>query len=172
MLKKLLIATAIVLSFTNMANAQNMTKKDSVFQAEYDFDQKDYKKCLEQIKGYTAREYVSCLNTEIKKQNTAIEEYYKRLLAFPEFDKWNNGNGLFRGNVKDMNDQYVAYRERLCSMYGMGLYSLYGDLEHGRKECMMEMNDQLLRRLERIYNSSQADFGPDSYNGETYPGNK
>ena len=49
MLKKLLVATAIVLSFTNMANAQNMPQKDSVFQAQYDFDQKDYKKCLEQI---------------------------------------------------------------------------------------------------------------------------
>ena len=134
----------------------------------YDFQQKEYKKCLEKVVSYTPREYVVCLNAEIARQNAAINKYYEALLRYPEFQKWNNGNGMFRGNLKDMNDQFMAYRERLCSLTGLGLFQEYGNLDYGRKDCVMSVNEELLRRLERMYNSSQSDFGPDVYSGETY----
>ncbi len=170
MLKNLIFVAAAMLSMIVDGYAQDnlYARKNSVLVADYDFQQKEYKKCMEQSVSYTAQEYVACLNAEIARQNAAIEAYYNSLLKYPEFQKWNNGNGMFRGNMKDMNDQFVAYRERLCSLSGMALYQLNGDLEYGRKECVKDVNEELLRRLERMYNSSQADFGPDVYNGETY----
>jgi len=169
-MKKLFIfAAALALTAANaLAQKADDNEKDNLYIAEYDFEQKDYKKCLEQVVAYTAAEYVTCLNAEIARQDAALRGYYEALLKFPEFQKWNGSNNLFRGNLKDMDDQFIAYRERLCSLSGLALYQFYGDLEHGRKECIKDVNDELLRRLERMYNSSQADFGPDVYHGESY----
>ena len=163
MLKKILLIAAVLALPVTGAQAQNIAakKKSQPVVAEYDFQQKEYKKCLEQVVTYTAPEYVECLNAEIARQNAAINWYYDAFLKYPEFKKWNNGNGMFRGNLKDMNDQYSAYRERLCSLNGLALYQTYGDLEYGRKDCVKDINEQFLRRLERMYNGSQVDFGPD-----------
>lgn len=162
MLKKLLATVAIVTIFTGAANAQthehDQKQGETLYIASYDFEQKDYNKCLEAIVANTPGEYIACLNAEIKRQNSAIAYFYTELLKLQTYKKWNNGNDMFRGNMKDMNDQYVAYRERLCSMYGLAYEELLNTPEHGRKKCTMEVNDMYLRRLQEIYGTSISDF--------------
>lgn len=162
MLKKLLATVAIVTAFSGNVCAQlhNPTpyNGEHLYIANYDFEQKDYNKCLEGIVANTPGEYIACLNAEIKRQNGAITYFYNELLKLPEYKKWNNGNDMFRGNMKDMNDQYIAYRERMCSMYGLAYEDRLNTPEHGRKKCTMEINDMYLRRLQEIYGTSISDF--------------
>lgn len=162
MLKKLLATVAVAAAFAGSAQAQTQDghKKpgESLYIANYDFEQKEYNKCLEGIVANTPGEYIACLNAEIKRQNSAIAYNYTQLLKLPEYQKWNNGNDMFRGNMKDMNDQYIAYRERICSMYGLAYENLLNTPEHGRKKCTMEINDMYLRRLQEIYGTSISDF--------------
>lgn len=162
MLKKLLATVVVVAAFTGSVQAQTHDEHkqpgETLYIANYDFEQKEYNKCLEGIVANTPGEYIACLNAEIKRQNGAITYFYNELLKLQGYQKWNNGNGMFRGNMKDMNDQYVAYRERMCSMYGLAYENLLNTPEHGRKKCTMEINDSYLRRLQEIYGTSIADF--------------
>ncbi len=162
MLKNIIAAAAMVSVFASYAHAQTLgnqkTESNSLYNTSYDFEQKEYNKCVENIAGNTPREYINCLNPEIKRQTAAMNNFYTQILKLEEFKKWNNGNGMIRGNLKDMNDQFVAYRERVCSMYGMAYKDLLGDAEFGRKKCTMEINDQMLRRLQDIYGTSISDF--------------
>ena len=90
MLKNLIFVAAAMLSMIVDGYAQDnlYARKNSVLVADYDFQQKEYKKCMEQSVSYTAQEYVACLNAEIARQNAAIEAYYNSLLKYPEFQKW------------------------------------------------------------------------------------
>ena len=167
MLKKSILVVALLVAMGIDASAQTPTGSRKIAQVGYDFGQSEYKKCLNAVVSYTPKEYIACLNAEIARQNESMNGYYEALLRYPEFQKWNSGNGMFRGNLKDMNDQFMAYRERFCSLSGLALFQQFGNLDYGRKDCVMRVNDEMLRRLERMYNSSQVDFGPDVYNGET-----
>lgn len=162
MLKKLIVTTAVAVAIAGNASAQqtaqNPQRADSLYVATYDFEQKDYYKCIDSIVANTPREYINCLTAEVKRQDTAMRQFIAQLLTLDTYKKWNNGNDMFRGNMKDMLDQYMAYRERLCSMYGLAYKDLLNDPEHGRRKCMMEVNDQMLRKLQEIYGTSISDF--------------
>ncbi|MBR1648290.1 MAG: hypothetical protein IJ689_01655 [Alphaproteobacteria bacterium] len=163
MLKRILNLAAIAVMISASASAQttqtpNLNAKVSVFDDDFDFEHKQYYQCTSQILNGSAAGYIGCLNAELKRQDDLLKYFYTELLKQPQYQKWNNGNGLFKGNIKDMNDQYAAYRDRICSMFAMGMMNFYQNIEWGRKDCMMQTNDELLRRMQRFYSESLADY--------------
>ena len=88
MLKNIIAAAAMVSVFASYAHAQTLgnqkTESNSLYNTSYDFEQKEYNKCVENIAGNTPREYINCLNPEIKRQTAAMNNFYTQILKLDE----------------------------------------------------------------------------------------
>ncbi|MBP5399281.1 MAG: DUF1311 domain-containing protein [Alphaproteobacteria bacterium] len=166
MFKKILVLSALVSVGLSSAYAQIMQQdsaneeqeKSPVFLANYDVEQNEYNDCLSKVANSSAAGYTACVNAEIKRQHQAIEKFYRELLKNEKAQKWNNGTSLTQGTFKDMNDQFVAYRDRLCSLYAVAMMNLYNNIEWGKRECMMDLNKVMLAKLQRLYDEIDAEF--------------
>ncbi|MBO7556557.1 MAG: hypothetical protein J6T72_04100 [Alphaproteobacteria bacterium] len=165
MFKKILFLFLAVVAFGTVAHSQVMQSeeqseegKHSVFFADYDIEQIEFKKCEESVINNSPAKHISCLNQEIKRQHGYIENFYRTLLKQQQFQEWNGGDTLAKGNFKDMNEQFVAFRDRLCSLYALAKKPTYENLEWGRKECIMIFNDYMLNRLQTIKYESDGDY--------------
>lgn len=160
MLKKLLTSVTIATICACNAYAQSFDRpqEGSTYQADYDFEQIKYNDCLFNIVGESPFAYIRCLNQEIRRQESGMDFFFTELLKQEQFQKWNNSTSPTGGNIKDMMDQYNAFRDRFCSMYSIGMMNFYKNIEWGKKECIMKMNDEILRRLQRFYGESLADY--------------
>lgn len=164
MFKKILFLSLAVVAFGTVAHSQVMQNEEPdkeehrpVFLADYDVEQEEFKKCESTVINNSPAKHISCLNQEIKRQHGYIENFYRTLLKQDQFKEWNGGDVLSKGNFKDMNEQFVAFRDRLCSLYAVAKKASYENLEWGRKECIMVMNDYMLNRLQTIKYESDGD---------------
>ncbi len=166
MLKKFLLLSVFSSLVLGTAYAQIMNSERTeeqpeeapVFLADYDVTQAEYKKCTSKVISGSAAGYIACLNAEIKRQHKDIEKFYRIFLEDERFQTWNGGNTLSQGNFKDMNEALVAYRDRLCSLSALGMMSLYGNIEWGKKECILNFNTFVLGQLQQIKEGAFADF--------------
>ena len=121
MFYKLCLAAAFALFSLNAQAAQ-----EAAAEAGGERVENDYYNCLQAASGYSDDEKAICMSGEIKRLDRAISDLYqKTFLKVERIQKWNNGNGMFRGNIKDMQDQFNGYRSRFCSFYAttMQIYS-------------------------------------------------
>ena len=63
--------------------------------------------------------YSRCWLEEAKRLTAEIKDKYEILTKNKLANEWNKGNGMFKGNLKDTFDSWVAYRNRFCSLYGV-----------------------------------------------------
>ncbi len=166
MYKKILVLSALLSLGLTSANAQMLQQetqneekeKMPVFLADYDVMQTEYNDCLSKVVNGSPAGNTACVNAEIKRQHQAIEGFYRNFLKNEKAKQWNNGTSLAQGTFKDMNDQYVAYRDRLCSLYAVSMMNLYKNIEWGKRECIMDLNSAYLAKLQRMYDEIDADF--------------
>ena len=121
MFYKLCLVAAFALFSLNAQAAQ-----EAAAEAGGERVENDYYNCLQAASGYSDDEKAICMSGEIKRLDRAISDLYqKTFLKVERIQKWNNGNGMFRGNIKDMQDQFNGYRSRFCSFYAttMQIYS-------------------------------------------------
>ena len=166
MLKKILLISCSIIAFGTVAHSQvmqsdnqsNADNNRSVYIADYDVEQTEYTECTSKIINGSPAGYIACLNQQIKRQHGYIEKFYRDLLEQPQFQKWNGGPTLAKGNFRDMNDQFVAFRDRLCSLFAQGMMSFYNNIEWGRKDCMMNFNNYFLGKLQETKDGSLSDY--------------
>ena len=163
MLKKFLFLSIFVFFGFAAARAQVMNQDQAeeeapVFLADYDVLQKEYNDCLSKVLNGSASGYTACVNAEIKRQHKSIEEFYHKFLKNEKVQQWNNGDSLSSGTFKDMNSQYIAYRDRLCSLYAISMMNLYHNIEWGKRECVMDLNKFMLLKLQRMYDDLDAEY--------------
>jgi len=142
----------------NSEQTEEQSKEAPVFLADYDVEQTAYNDCLSKVVNGSPVAYTACVNAEIKRQHKSIEEFYRNLLKNEKVQQWNNGNTLSKGTFKDMNEQYIAYRDRLCSLYAIAMMNLYHNIEWGKRECIMDINKQMLAKLQRLYDENDAEY--------------
>lgn len=119
----------------------------------------DYVKCLQAATEFTDDETALCMDGEIKRLDRALNNLYRNVFLKEErIQKWNNGNGMFRGNIKDMQDQFTAYRARFCSFYAQAMQNYSGSQAYLRNECMMQLTNEYYTRLLNISRSYDADL--------------
>lgn len=71
----------------------------------------EYKSCLEQKKSED-----ECIKGEIERTSKQIKDSLATFLSTPTTEKWNNGPDIKNGNLRDMFDSWVAFRNRMCSL--------------------------------------------------------
>lgn len=126
---------------------------------EYERVDNDYYNCLQATTGYTDDEKALCMSEEVKRLDREITNLYQKIfLKVERIQKWNNGNGMFRGNLKDMQEQFNGYRSRFCSFYAVTMENYSGSQAYLRNDCMMEMTNEYYNRLLQMSRDYDADL--------------
>lgn len=98
--------------------------------------------------------YAKCYLEDAKRQLGGIKEKYDKLAANPLLQKWNNGNGMFKGNLKDLFESWVAYRNRYCSLYGVAFEHYNGEsAAFHQADCIRDMTLKHNAQMEAIVGS-------------------
>ncbi len=148
MIYKLCLAAALTLISFNLSAAPAEAEEES-----------DYNKCLQASKEFTDDETAICMSGEVKRLDKAIANLYQNtFLKVERIKKWNNGNGMFRGNIKDMQDHFNSYRSRFCSFYATTMEIYSGSQMYLRNECMMKLTTEYYQRLSQMAIDFDADL--------------
>lgn len=130
MIKKILTAAAICLISVN-ASASD-----------------EYDACYSQAVDDDA--VALCMKAETAREMREIQQYYLELSTNPQTKDWNKGDGLKNGNLRDMYNSWLAYRNRLCSLNAVASGNMYGSTDYHRESCFLEMTSDHLKLLESI----------------------
>lgn len=152
MLLRLLLALGLTLVSTGtFAADENTAQNERV--------ENDYYNCLQAATGYSDDEKALCMSEEVKRLDREITNLYqKTFLKVDRIQKWNNGNGMFRGNLKDMQDQFNGYRSRFCSFYATTMENYSGSQAYLRNECLMQITGEYYNRLLQMSRDYDADL--------------
>ena len=77
-------------------------------------------------------------NTRLLKE---VQQIYLNLSKQEPTKKWNNGNGLLSGNLKDMYNSWLAYRNRYCSLYVVASQNTFGGENFDRERCLLSFTN-------------------------------
>ena len=159
MLLKLCLTLGLTLfSFSSQAQEAQSTQNTQQTPT-YERVENDYYNCLASTKGYSDDEKAICMEGEIKRLDREINKLYqKTFLQEARIQKWNNGNGMFRGNIKDMQDEFNGYRSRFCSFYAVTMEIYSGSQAYLRNECLMKVTEEYYNRLLQMARDYDADL--------------
>ncbi len=99
--------------------------------------------------------YAKCYLEEAKRDVAKIDSYYQKLSSNPKFSTWNNGNGMFKGNFKNMLDTWISFRNRYCSLYAQ-TYSEYdgSSISFHQADCIMKLTKRHAEDMENLWQTS------------------
>ena len=114
----------------------------------------DYYKCINSSNGMDDG-YTKCYLDEAKRDVDRIDSVYQKLSSDARFSQWNNGNGMFKGNFKDMLDTWISFRNRYCSLYAE-IYSKYDGSTSSfhQADCIMKMSKRHADDMEDLWKTS------------------
>ena len=96
-----------------------------------------------------------CMKAETARIMKDIQEVYVNLSKNPRTAPWNKGNGLISGNLKDMYDHFIAYRNRFCSLFVVASEENFGSSSYDKERCLLQLtNDHYELILQTIVNAN------------------
>lgn len=125
----------------------------------YDYMDEDseYVKCRQGAVTMSDDEAAICIAAEVKRQEKLIEQVYGWFLQKKQFQDWNNGSNIFSGNVKTMNQQWVAWRNRYCSLYAAAMQEFSESQAYNYQTCLLEQTWAYYKNLINLYRNHDAD---------------
>lgn len=128
--------------------------------ADYDYMAKDseYIKCRQNAVTLSDDEAAICIAAEVKRQEKLIENVYNQFLSKKQFQNWNNGSGMFGGNMKDMSQQWIGWRNRYCSLYTVAMKEYSPSKAFNYQTCLMEQTWSYYQRLLNLFRNYNADL--------------
>lgn len=108
----------------------------------------EYEQCY--AKAQTDNEVALCLKAENTRMLRQIQQIYLNLTKNEITNKWNNGNGLVSGNLKDMYNSWLAYRNRYCSLYQTASQNTFGGADFNKEKCIFSFNGDHLKLIQEV----------------------
>ena len=114
----------------------------------------DYYSCIN-ASNKQDDDYVKCYLEEAKRDVAKTDTYYQKMSSNTKFSTWNNGNGMFKGNFKDMLDTWINFRNRYCSLFAQ-TYSEYdgSSVAYHQAECIMQLTKRHAEDMEGLWQTS------------------
>ncbi len=91
-----------------------------------------------------------CMKAENTRLLKEVQQIYLNLSKLEDIKKWNNGNGLLSGNLKDMYNSWLAYRNRYCSLYVVASKNTFGSSSFDRERCLLSFTNEHLELIKTI----------------------
>ena len=98
---------------------------------------KEYDDCY--LKAADDNQVALCMKAETARLLKNLQNVYEELSKHPQTSEWNNGNGLIKGNLKDMFDNWLGYRNRFCSLFVQASENTFGSQSFDKERCLLEL---------------------------------
>ncbi|MBD9240576.1 MAG: DUF1311 domain-containing protein, partial [Alphaproteobacteria bacterium] len=89
-------------------------------------------------------EYSVCMKQEAARLLTEIQKVYTKIANDKYYSKWNNGNGMFKGRVRDTYNAWLVYRNNYCDMYAEAAKNTGGSEAYNREQCRKKLTEEQL----------------------------
>ena len=114
----------------------------------YAVDTTAYDACYKSAKDDD--EVALCMKAQTARVLKVIQEIYQNIAKHPDLAKWNNGTGLISGNLKDMYNHWVNYRNRYCSLYKVANKNNFGSENFHYERCLLSMTQRHYENIHSI----------------------
>ncbi len=91
-----------------------------------------------------------CMKAETLRLMKSIQEAYINVSKHEQTASWNKGNGLISGNLKDMYDSWLNYRNKYCSLFTLASEHMFGTESFDQERCLLNMTNDHLELMKTI----------------------
>ena len=123
---------------------------------------KEYDACY--LKARDDNEVALCMKAESARILKSIQDIYLELSRHSQTSEWNNGNGLIKGNLKDMYDNWLGYRNRYCSLFTTASENTFGSQSFDKERCLLNLTQDHYELMNQVLinaNSGGEESGDD-----------
>ncbi len=108
----------------------------------------EYDACYQAAKNDD--EVALCMKAETARLLKSIQDMYFQISEHEQTRDWNNGNGLISGNLKDMYNHFIAYRNRYCSLFEKASENTFGSAEFDKERCLLNLTSDHYELMDKI----------------------
>ena len=112
------------------------------------FATKEYDACYKTAQ--TDDEVALCMKAETARLIKDIQSIYLTLSTHDQTKAWNNGNGLSSGNLKDMYNHWIAYRNRYCYLFQKASENVFGTPDFHKERCLLNLTTDHLDLMRAV----------------------
>jgi uncharacterized protein YecT (DUF1311 family) len=107
-----------------------------------------------------------CMKAETERLMKDIQQKYITISQMPTADRWNNGDGLKRGNLRDMYNSWLGYRNRICSLNkALSTNGYYTPAFH-EESCRLDMTQEHLKYISAVLTTALSSRDDDQLNDQ------
>jgi len=108
----------------------------------------EYTECYNQAND--DNQLALCMKAETARLLTEIQTIYLNISKNEQTAAWNNGNGLIKGNLKDLYDHWIAYRNRYCSLFVVASENTFGSSSYDQERCLLNLTKDHYELIHQI----------------------
>jgi len=128
------------------------------------FPTQEYDSCYQ--KAADDVEVGLCMKAETQRILKDIQEVYINISNHPQTKAWNNGNGLISGNLKEMYNSWLSYRDKYCSLFEVASENTFGSPSYDRERCLLELTLDHYQLVHAVI--TNANTGPEEESGHEH----
>lgn len=91
-----------------------------------------------------------CMKAETLRLMKTLQEVYINVSKNEQTASWNQGNGLISGNLKEMYDSWLNYRNKYCSLFTLASEHMFGSENFDRERCLLNITNDHLELMKTI----------------------
>lgn len=110
----------------------------------------DCVRSMEKLGPVRDAEYAICMKKESARLLTEVQKVYTQIANDKYFAAWNNGNGMFKGRVRDTYNAWLVYRNSYCDLFAEASKDTGGSMDYNREQCLMDMTKQQLEVVNNV----------------------
>jgi uncharacterized protein YecT (DUF1311 family) len=120
-----------------------------------------YNNCIKEKKDSD-----TCLSQETDRTSQNVKTSYQYVLENSELHDWNNSDSLQYGNLRDMFDSWIAYRNRFCAIT-VEAYKLGAKKSLPLDQCILFFNLQMQQMMTDVMAASGSMLDEEIENNES-----
>ncbi|MDR1026097.1 MAG: DUF1311 domain-containing protein [Lactobacillus sp.] len=110
----------------------------------------EYDDCMFKAGAIGDTAMAACYTEETKRIMQDIKSVYEDAAKDKKLAKWSGGVGMQSGNLRNMFETWLKYRNTYCSYYTVGNSEYLGTDEHNNAYCVMTLTKKHLTDVKKV----------------------
>lgn len=119
----------------------------------------EYTDCMKEVERTKAGDFeiALCMKAQSARVLKKVQDEYTKIANMKFFEEWNNGNGMFKGNVRDTYNAWFVYRNKYCDLYALATTNSSGTNEYNREKCRLDLSDEQFAYITTVIRNKDVD---------------
>lgn len=126
------------------------------FSAQAQKKSQEFNDCMDKAGKIGDSAIAVCYNTETEKVLLQIKDIYEAATKNKAIASWSGGAGMQSGNLRNLFENWLNYRNRFCSFYTVGNSEYLGSGEYNNAKCLWEVSQNHLIEMTNVVRNSNS----------------